>query len=444
MTELKDKIEEIFSQADQSARQGDRLGAIASLTEATSLPEIAQQEPLSLECAHWGLAGLLIAERDVKQAEVHLKAVIKLNPQEAGYFQELGALYNYHARFQEAALQFEQSLKLRPGHPETTHLLGWAVFMSGDLKRGQKILELALELDENNAGTVNDLAVCLMEQGKIKEAQGFIGKALELDPDNELLRSFREMLEGKTGRLIKRKKQKGETMRKIFCGAVAAILLALPAVASAQKLQVSVMDLNVTSGLTPQEAVMLTDCLLNEFITIGAFKVVDRSNRDNILKEQGFQQSGACDQGACLVEAGQLLGAHKMFGGTVGKMGVKYAVQLRMIDVKTGEADMAFTRQYSGDVSALLDAMKEAATEFSKWKSKPKAQAIAETKAETGNLKVVSTPAGATIFLDGPDVGTTPGLLTKIEIGEHQIIVTRDGYSSFSKTVTVAKNITTT
>ncbi|MDP2807965.1 MAG: tetratricopeptide repeat protein [bacterium] len=199
MTELKNKIEELFAQADQSVRQGDRLGAIASLTEVTDLPEIARQEPLSLECAHWGLAGLLIAERNVEQAEVQLKAAIKLNSQEAGYLQELGALYNYQARFEEAALQFEQSLKLRPGHPETTHLLGWAVFMSGDLKRGQKMLEFALELDENNVGTLNDLAVCLMEQGKIKEAQGFVGKALGLDPHNELLKSFNEMLAVKTG-----------------------------------------------------------------------------------------------------------------------------------------------------------------------------------------------------------------------------------------------------
>jgi len=213
MMELKSKIEELFAQANKNARQGDRAGAIAVLTEIIALPEIAQKEPLPMECAHWGLAGLLIAERDVKQAEVHLLAAIKLNPQEAGYLQELGALYNYQARFEEAAQQFEQSLKLRPGHPETTHLLGWSLFMSGDLKRGQKMLEFALELDENNVGTLNDLAVCLMEQGKIKEAKGFVEKALELDPDNELLKSFNEMLAGKTG--TGKNKKKGQNKNHI-------------------------------------------------------------------------------------------------------------------------------------------------------------------------------------------------------------------------------------
>jgi len=133
----------------------------------------------------------------------------------------------------------------------------------------------------------------------------------------------------------------------------------------AQKLTISVMDLNVTSGLAPNEVGMLTDKLLNEFVTYGFYKVVERSKRDEILKEQGFQQSGACDQGACLVEAGQLLGVQKMVGGTIGKLGAVYAVELRIMDVKTGEIDKAFSRQYTGDVSNLLNAMREAATVFS-------------------------------------------------------------------------------
>lgn len=131
------------------------------------------------------------------------------------------------------------------------------------------------------------------------------------------------------------------------------------------KQTISVMDLNVTSGLSPQEVSMLTDKLLNEFVNTKYYKVVERSKRDEILKEQGFQQSGACDQGACLVEAGQLLGVQKMVGGTIGKLGVMYVVELRIMDVKTGEIDQAFSRKYAGDVSNLLDAMREAAIVFS-------------------------------------------------------------------------------
>ena len=222
------------------------------------------------------------------------------------------------------------------------------------------------------------------------------------------------------------------------------ITLMCATAAAAQKLTVSVMDLNVTEGLSAKEVVMLTDKLLNEFVNTGSYKVVERSKRDEILKEVGFQQSGACDQSSCLVQAGQQLGVQKMVGGTIGKMGSVFAVELRMMDVKTGEIDMAFSREYTGDVSALLKAMKEAAAEFSKWKPAPKAQAIAPLNVDYGGLVIRSTPLGARIFLDGADVGTTPGQLSKIEAGDHQVIITKEGYSSFSQTVKVGKNVTAT
>jgi curli biogenesis system outer membrane secretion channel CsgG len=157
--------------------------------------------------------------------------------------------------------------------------------------------------------------------------------------------------------------RKGRMMKKLAW----AVFFALPLLAFAvpsEKTTLSVMDLNITSGLSAQEVAMLTDKLLNEFVTFSYYKVIERSKRDEILKEQGFQQSGACDQSSCLVEAGQLLGVQKMVGGTIGKLGAVFAVELRVMDVKTGEIDQAFSRKYSGDVSNLLDAMKEAAAVF--------------------------------------------------------------------------------
>ena len=44
----------------------------------------------------------------------------------------------------------------------------------------------------------------------------------------------------------------------------------------------------------------------------GCFRVIERTEMDNILREQGFQKSGACDDENCLVEVGQLLGVNRM------------------------------------------------------------------------------------------------------------------------------------
>lgn len=96
---------------------------------------------------------------------------------------------------------------------------------------------------------------------------------------------------------------------------LALFLLALTfSLAFAQrKTTVSVMDFNATSGLSAKELALLTDKLLNSLVEFRVFEVVERSKRDEILKEQGFQMTGACSEASCLVEVGQLLGAQNMY-----------------------------------------------------------------------------------------------------------------------------------
>lgn len=134
---------------------------------------------------------------------------------------------------------------------------------------------------------------------------------------------------------------------------------------AASKISITVMELSVSEGLTQLEVKLLSDRLLNELVTIKYYDVIEKNKRDEILKEQGFQQSGACDQGKCLVEAGKLIGVEKIIGGTLGKIGLVYAIELRLIDIKTGKVEKAFSKTYSGDISVLLDGMKDAANYFS-------------------------------------------------------------------------------
>jgi hypothetical protein len=51
-----------------------------------------------------------------------------------------------------------------------------------------------------------------------------------------------------------------------------------------------------------------------------------------------------------------------------------------------------------------------------------------------GELKVASTPAGSTVFIDGVRQGVTP-LTIQLPLGDHVVIVERAGYQRFQKTV---------
>jgi TolB-like protein len=133
----------------------------------------------------------------------------------------------------------------------------------------------------------------------------------------------------------------------------------------AKAINLSVMDLNDTSGLSKPEILLLTDKLINSLVRTG-FTVVERARRDEILEELGFQQSGVCSESSCLVEVGQMLGVHKMIGGTIGKFGDAYVIELRLIDVATSKIEDSFSKNYQGDMIYLLDGMIDAADSFSK------------------------------------------------------------------------------
>ncbi|MDQ7797723.1 MAG: CsgG/HfaB family protein [Candidatus Edwardsbacteria bacterium] len=154
-------------------------------------------------------------------------------------------------------------------------------------------------------------------------------------------------------------------MKKTLMSAMVLIMTASIALAqAAQKTAVAVMPLR-GSDISETESKFLTERLTIELQRTDSFDVLERDKMDEILKEQGFQQTGACDETACLVEAGRLLPVQKMVGGSAGKVGNIYSAQVRLIDLKTGKVEKTATRDYQGQLDFLLTAgMRESAEEL--------------------------------------------------------------------------------
>ena len=126
------------------------------------------------------------------------------------------------------------------------------------------------------------------------------------------------------------------------------------AVAQSQaRASVAVMDME-PKGVPENEVSALSDRLRTELFRTGAFDVMERGKMQDVLKEQGFQQSGACNTDACAVEIGQMIGVQKIIGGSLGRVGKTYTVNLRMIDVKTGRIERSVTEDYTGEIDKLL------------------------------------------------------------------------------------------
>jgi len=197
---------------------------------------------------------------------------------------------------------------------------------------------------------------------------------------------------------------------------------------SPAKASVAVMDME-PKGVPENEVSALSDRLRTELFRTGAFDVMERGKMQDVLKEQGFQQSGACNTDACAVEIGQLIGVQKIIGGSLGRVGKTYTVNLRMIDVKTGRIERSVTEDYTGEIDKLLTSvMKSVANTLAstvgqetpksaKQDKKPAAQAMPKPASEGkpiykkwwfwGGIGVLGAGGAAAALLGGGSTSTT-------------------------------------
>jgi len=89
-------------------------------------------------------------------------------------------------------------------------------------------------------------------------------------------------------------------------------------------------------GASRQDAEILTERFRTEIAARNAFRLVERARMDEILREQGLQQSG-CTSTECAVQTGRLLGVRRTVAGSISHLGSTWSVSAREIDVETGE-----------------------------------------------------------------------------------------------------------
>jgi len=61
----------------------------------------------------------------------------------------------------------------------------------------------------------------------------------------------------------------------------------------------------------------------------------------------------------------------------------------------------------------------------------------------TGSIQVTSSPSNAEVYLDGSYQGTTPLLISNVEVGKHTVKVTKKDYYDYGETPQVKENVTT-
>lgn len=120
-----------------------------------------------------------------------------------------------------------------------------------------------------------------------------------------------------------------------------------------EQISLAVSDL-AAQGIKESEAAVISEQLRAELIKSPRIRLIERSQMQEILKEQGFQQSG-CTSDACAVEAGQLLGVKNMVVGSVGMAGSYTVLSVRVIDVATGSVVANESIRTKGGIDKVLE-----------------------------------------------------------------------------------------
>lgn len=181
---------------------------------------------------------------------------------------------------------------------------------------------------------------------------------------------------------------------------------------------IAVTDFEPRGGVSENDAQTLSDRFRERLIATGQFRVMERNEMDIILKEQGFQQTGACRDNQCLVEMGQLIAVQKIVSGSIGKVGGIYTVSAKLLDVATGSID----RTVSEDCDCPIELVLASSIERLACKM---ANITLEDDTRADGIKgkaslfITSIPDGAQIFINGNKYeATTPATVRDIVSGD--------------------------
>ncbi|MBN1700138.1 MAG: PEGA domain-containing protein [Spirochaetales bacterium] len=221
---------------------------------------------------------------------------------------------------------------------------------------------------------------------------------------------------------------------KIIKSVVLFLFICVP-VFSENKPIITVLDFEA-SGISKAEVTVFVDYVTSHIVETGRYLVIDRMQREALLAEIEFSVSDCTDE-SCQLQIGKLLSASQIIVGSIGKVGSRYILNMKLIDVETGVTLKTASEKY-GSIDDLIDDSKRLATRFvgkgeavEDTTEKVKEEAVSSIVFE--NLRETST-----VLVDGKDsTGAVLHNRLELEAGKHTIIIMTPGMKDFKKTITL-------
>lgn len=123
-----------------------------------------------------------------------------------------------------------------------------------------------------------------------------------------------------------------------------------------KKLGVCIVTIRPAGNVPASLGEALTPFVGLELTKSDKIRVIERSQIENVLKQQMLSASGYCDEPECQVKLGKLLNAQKIISGDIAKLGEKFILTVRVVDVETGATEGTQKESCKGGEECLEDA----------------------------------------------------------------------------------------
>ena len=198
-------------------------------------------------------------------------------------------------------------------------------------------------------------------------------------------------------------------MSLVFCLSV----LLIGGISAQSKPLTAVMPFG-SRNVSQSDASIVTSLFETALVKTESFKVIEQNQVEEILEAQAFTLTGCTDE-SCAVEFGKLLAAEQIILGDFSRLGGKYILNVKVIDVELGEnlrADsVTFNSLDDIQEEAELLAFKLAGLTYSRSGS-------VKIATEFGDLFIETDPSPADIYINGIPKGKSPDLFQRVPLGE--------------------------
>jgi superkiller protein 3 len=118
--------------------------------------------------------------KQLEAAIVAYREAIRLAPDDAGLYNQLGNALHSQNKLEEATVLYQQAIRLNPNNAVLYNNLGNALYNQGKLREAIAVYQQAINFDSNYAEAYGNVGIALKENGKKEEAIVMLGRAEEL------------------------------------------------------------------------------------------------------------------------------------------------------------------------------------------------------------------------------------------------------------------------